>query len=63
MNGWRTAGILADLWDAYASVHTPRGYRAPKYPRPVTKSKSSADRYGADPIPVSSFDGWYNRKE
>lgn len=28
------AHLLAHLWDAYASTHTPQGKRAPTIPRP-----------------------------
>lgn len=59
LNGWRNAAILADLWDLTAACNTRKGKEPPKYPRPGTKDEST-QRHGADPIPISQFDDWWN---
>lgn len=57
--GYRSAGILADLWDLTAACHTPKGKQPPKYPRPGAKNENE-QRIGADAIPISEFDAWWN---
>lgn len=57
-NGWKNAAILADLWDLIAAIHAKRG-KEPKYQRPGTKDEST-QRHGADPIPISQWEDWWN---
>ena len=57
--GYRTAGILADLWALTAACHTLKGRTPPKYPRPGVKNENE-QHFGADPIPISQFDDWWN---
>lgn len=59
LNGWRNAAILADLWDLTAAINAKRDKEPPKYPRPGTKDEST-QRHGADPIPISQWDDWWN---
>lgn len=58
-NGYRLAGILADLYDLLAAVHTKEGRTPPRYPRPGDKDEN-VQRFGADPIPISEFERWWN---
>ena len=57
--GWKNATILADLWDLTAACHTKKGIQPPEYPRPGAKNEYKR-RFGADPIPISDFDAWWN---
>ena len=55
----KTNAILADLYDAYARVHTKKGHTAKPYPRPMVKEKA---KLGKDPIPISQFWDWWNKE-
>ena len=55
----KTNAILADLYDAYARVHTKKGHTAKPYPRPMEKEKA---KLGKDPIPISQFWDWWNKE-
>lgn len=59
LNGWSACSILADLWDLTIACHTPKGRTLAKYPRPGAKNENT-QRFGADPIPISEFDAWWN---
>lgn len=59
LNGWKNASILADLWDLTVAIHSQRGKEPQKYPRPGAKEDNKR-HYGADPIPISEFNDWWN---
>ena len=56
---WHTTAmtnvILADIYDAFAAVHTKRGRKPKPYPRPQEHRA-----VGKDPIPISEFWDWWN---
>lgn len=56
---WHTAAmtntILADIYDAFAAVHTKKGRKAQPYPRP--KERHSI---GSGAVPISEFWDWWN---
>jgi len=52
----KTNEILADLYDAYARVHSKKGRKPKPYPRP--KNNRSI---GKDAIPISEFWDWWNK--
>lgn len=52
----KTNSILADIYDAFASVHSKKGRKPKPYPRPKdTKS------IGKGAIPISEFWDWWNK--
>ena len=54
----KTNAILADIFDAYVSVHTKKGQKPKQYPRP--KERQSI---GREAIPISEFWDWWNKQE
>lgn len=67
-----TAQLLSVLIDElrgmewmYQSTHSKARVRRPRrFPTPWTSdAELGVRRYGRDPIPVSEFDAWFNRKE
>lgn len=66
-DGTITAALLADIFDQLAMLraeHAAKGSgRRPKepkpYPRPWVKRKNER-HVGADPIPISEFEDWWN---
>lgn len=53
----RTNAILADIYDAYAKVHSKNGRKPRPYPRPNAK----AHNIGNGAIPVSEFMDWWQK--
>ena len=53
----KTNAILADIYDAFAAVHTKHGRKPKPYPRP---QESQGRTIGKDAIPVSEFWDWWN---
>lgn len=54
----KTNAILADLYDAFAMVHSRKGSRPRPYPRPNAKAKT----IGGGAIPIRDFDAWWGGK-
>lgn len=53
----KTNAILADLFDAFASVHTKKGRKAKPYPRPNARD---ARTMGRGAIRVRDFESWWS---
>ena len=56
--GERTASLIADLIDVTIAAHTPEGKTPKRVKRPT--DTDNTQRFGADPIPISEFQAWWD---